>query len=1562
MLPAPMTVRGDYVGGRFLEPAGDALISEDPARDGAPVIETAWSAARVGEAVLAAKDAQVAWSRLSFDARLAALHRFREVIRARKETLADAIVREIGKIRAEARTEIDSLLGRFDLVAAQIRADLRDGPLPGFPNEALRWHPHGVVGVIGPFNFPLHLCHAHVVPALLLGNTVVMKPSEIAPLSGIRYAEAADEAGLPPGVLNVVQGRGPTGAAMVAHPDVHGLAFTGSWPVGRRITEAALDKPEMLIALEMGGKNTVIVCEDADVRQAAHEIVVGGYLTTGQRCTCTDRVLVHRALARPLIDALRRMVSALRFGDPDDASAFAGPMATRDGRDKLERAMAAAERAGADVVVEGKRLPGGFYRTGSVHVLPEGVHEVTGYTDVELFGPDLGIEIVESDDEAIAVVNASPYGFANSVFTASDARFDRYYRETRCGILNRNRSTNQASPRLPFGGTGRSGNFRPAGSFAPRNLAIPVAVQSNSILSTATHPALAALLPPHDLDRLEAMHEREEREEEGRTALDRPRPMRVTRPRGGAMPESTRWLERLYAGDRVPREKKLFVLDHVRSHGPWMVSVDAPPLSVIDAMSQTATMPFGFSHEAMVRAYVEGELGDATLRAHDTTLEGGAGAREAERYADGLRSVVPGLPTVCFAGSGAEANEKALALCWSAQRSGAARGPRVLAFEGSFHGRTMLALHATWNASKRAPFELAGYEARFAPWPLWEVPGEEPVEPAEWRALCAAADAEALRARFGGGGGDALLAAEARSLAAVIDALRGGECFAVIVEPMQSEGGDRYATARFHRGLRLVTRALDVPLVMDEVQCGFGLGGTFAWHARFGLVDASGAPDAPDCVTFAKRAQVGVVMSRFADPEPTHAFAASLARGRLHVGLVAGSDAGARVESWVRARLPELERRWGHRVSGVRASGFAVAFELASPAELDAYLGQRFWRGAIAFGAGDRTVRYRLNASFEERDVERVFRAIHESLAWLEAHPGQSPPAWEDVAERAQRGPLPAGAEHEVRVRRLGPDDVDATLPVLLALEARVYEPARQDPPERLRLGFEDPDGVALVAEVRAAEVRGAGNGTWRIAGYTIAAPLERVEEVSGPDGDPSRGRGDTIYSVALTVDPALRGLGIGRRLKEAQLEAARELRRDDGTPRYLWATGRNRIGEADAMSRLNDSLGAFTERVLENQYGEGATARYYRIPLAPLRAPATSRAASEGEPIDLGGGLVRPLAEPPASLVRAEREGIVAGAAIDKVTLLNYVTPPAVRAVEWIAALSPDLPHVFLASGRDEAIDKAVRILRWHRKGARVAISLEGSYVGHTAASARSLSDPAVHAMGAPYFEWPLVPHPESAGEEASERALREAIERAGGAASVLGIVVEPVGERSGRVVSASFAARLAKVRAETGVPLVVVETASAYYRSGAGAFASDAWGVVPDARVWWTGGQLGVVHVGKSLWVPAPMTFVSTWDGDELSLIQAHHQLRAARRIDVAAGAAALDAALDRVRARGLEVRGLGLHRVIAAGEGAGELARELRAKGIAVRAWRGGAIGISPALDRAEQHAAALARALG
>ncbi len=1537
-----MHARGDFVGGVFLPPEGQALQSRNPARDGEIVLSTATSPERVRRACEAAAEAAPGWARLSLDERLDKLSRFREAIANRADLLAEAISLEMGKVRSEARAEVTALLGRFATVEANVRADLREGSVAGAPLETLRYHPHGVVGVLGPFNFPLHLCHAHVVPALMLGNAVVMKPSEVTPLAGQRYAEAAEAAGLPAGVLNVVQGGGAEGAALAADPALRALAFTGSWATGRRIAESMLDRPEVLLALEMGGKNACVVRADADLRVAVHEIVTSGYLTTGQRCTCANRVLVHRSRADELVRALSAVVSELRFGDPEDPSSFAGPLANQAARERFEAAIARAESAGADRVFQGEAQKGGAYVGATIHRLPDGLGAIEGYTDTELFGPDLSIEVFDDDAQTIARLNDSPYGFAYSVFTQDEAAFDRYLSGIEAGIVNLQRSTNQASGRLPFGGVKRSGNFRPAGSWAHRNLVYPVAHTRNEGGGFARHAKVVPHLPAADLDRLEARHAEEEAAEAARTLLEEPRVLDVRLPEGGKLPRSTALLERFYAGDRYVREKKPAVFDHLRSSGPFFVSVDDEPLSVLDGMSQTATIPAGFAPDRVVRAYVEGELGEAPIASADITL---GEESHAKAYADTLRDLVPGLPTVCFASSGAEANEKAYALC---RANAPEDATKLLAFEGSFHGRTLLALYASYNPSKRVPFQIAGYEVDFAPFPLWLTPGEEPASPPGFEEACAKGDIAELEKRFGEDS-DPLLQAEVKSLAHVARTLAGGHYFAVDIEPMQSEGGDRYATARFYRALRLLTRAMKIALIFDEVQTGFGLGGTFLWHHRFGLVDADGKVDHPDCVVFAKRAQVGVCMSRFDDPEPTQAFPASLARGRLHAEIAADGSDAARIEALVRPRLGELYRRWAHRIESPRATGYALAFDVRDTAEMGAYLGQRFWRGAIVFGAGSRTIRYRLNSSFDERTIDILFESMQRSLSWLEAHPGKTPPAWEDLPAppKTPREELP------IRVRVAEPSERAALMPQIMEIEAKTYEPARRDDEAHLGKGFE-PDGVAIVAE----RMEEAGP---KVVGSALAAPLESVADVEGPDRDPMRGRDNTIYSIAVTVDAELRGQGIGRQLKLAQLARAAEMRKADGSPRYQHAAGRNRVPEAGSMSRLNDALGAYTVALLEGQYEGGAVARYYRQPLGRFVPDPVAPPPPESRAIDLAGGLARPFADPPASLRVLWREGALYGPSVNKLTVLNYLTPAVVRATEWVSALTPNHPHAYLCSGRDETVDKSVRALRWHRQDAQTVIGLEGGYVGHTTACARSISDPVLHRQGPAHFAWPRVPHPADGVEQTIE-ALRATIEQAGGPSKVFGLYLEPLQERTGRVIPDAFWPQLEALRAETGVPVVSVDTASAYYRSGRGPFASsDLGGFVPDILIWWTGGQLGFVHVTTPLHVAKPLTLVSTWDGDELSLIQMHHQLRAARNVDVAAATSALDAALKPAEEAGLTVHGAGLYRVLDAGDRADAIAARLSAEGVRVRTYPGGRLAIVPSLDRAADQAEKLGAAL-
>ncbi len=1555
-----MQAKGNFIGGSFFAPSGQALISRNPAADGAVVFETGTSTAAVAEAAAAAAAAQPAWAALTRAQRWEHLMRWKAQIAAAADGLAEAIVLETGKLRSEAKVEIQTLLNRFDLVSAAMTADLKEGVVA--TGEQLRYQALGVVGVIGPFNFPLHLCHAHVVPSLLAGNTVVVKPSDISPLCGQRYAETAAAAGLPAGVFNLVQGTGAVGAAMVTQPELRGLCFTGSWTVGRRILEAALDRPELLVALEMGGKNVCVVLDDCSLRQAVHEVLVGGYLSAGQRCTGTDRVLVHRKIAEPFIAALASAARQLRFGHPDDASVFAGPMATEAALQKLEAALEAAKKGGAEAVVPGARLPGGYYRTASLHRLPDGCHHLPGYTDLEVFGPDLCVEIVESDEEAIAVLAKSPFGFANAIFTSSNERFEAFYRGTQSGILNRNRSTNLASPRLPFGGVGKSGNYRPAGAFAHRNVTSPVALLENALGAVTAHPQLAALIPPPELDRLEASHIAEEAAEAQRSFVDAPRPMAVTKPVGGKLPQSEAYLARLYAGDRVPKEKKAPVFDHLRSVGPWMVSIDAQPLSVLDGMSQTATVCGGFSEDPVVRAYTEGEFGDTLTRNDDSSLGETWAAAE---YANTLRQLVPGLPHVTFVASGAEANEKALALC----RINSLSGPRpaankILAFEGSFHGRTLLALHATHSPAKRTPYEINGYQCIFAPFPVWNDPRVEPPAPSGFYAAAAAGDLADLRERFGDAKDDALLAAEVASLSAVDAALSTGDYFCTIIEPMQSEGGDRYATERFFRALRLLTRHHQSPLIYDEVQVGFGLGGPFAWHSKFRLLSSRGQPDYPDAVTFAKRAQVGVVMSRFVDPEPVATHGASLVRGRIHADMMSTGHAAERIERLVIPRLEQIARAYPHLVQSPRATGYAFAFELPTPAELEAFINQRFWRGAIVFAAGTRTARYRLSDSFLAREIDLLFECIRRSLSWLDANPGRKPPEWDDVAV-ASPSTKPAAQPAELSFRHVPPQEAMALLPAILDIEYQVYEPARRTPPAEIRAALEDPEGSVVVAET-------AGPSGPQLVGFGIGAPLEHSASVEGPDDDVMLGKRNTMYSVSITVAAGYQSSGIGRRMKEMQLRDAMARLRPDGTPRYRYVTGRNRVGRTAQMTHLNRVFGAHVVSVLTGQYDDPeGQAIYYRIPLGALRPDPEIKPAGKSDVgatsprFDFATGLTQPFAAGPASLRRLEEQGLLYGPAVNKLTLMNYTTPATVRAMEWVSALLPALPHMYLTSSRDESIDKALRLLRVTRKAAQTVISLEGNYFGHTIGTTRSISDPATHQGGPGHFDWPRVPHPAIAGTAATIAAIRAAVATAGGAAACYGLCYELVGERTGWVLPPDFMEALVALRRELDLPLIAVEGASHTYRSGHGAFLSSAvaatTGLVPDVMVWWPGGQTGYVHCTTRWFVPGPLTLVSTWDGDELSLVRHHHQLRTARALDLTAPIAALDRAMSVFTEHGIATSGLGLYRVAAAGERAPAIAAHVAKLGIRPRLFPQGRLAFAPPLDLAAAAAEALTSAL-
>jgi succinylglutamic semialdehyde dehydrogenase len=485
----------NFIAGRWIpldQHGADAITVRNPARPD----EVLWSAraalAHVADAVSAARRALPVWSRLPAERRFSVLRRFASICKAREADMAAILRDEVGKPMWEAKGEASILAGKVDITLdASATGPFRRVTGYEFSVGASRtgrcWYrPHGVMAVVGPFNFPAHLPNGHIVPALAMGNTIVFKPSDKAPCTAqllVEFFQQAIEAeGLPDngaGIINLVHGGVPVASSIVTAPGIDGILFTGSWPVGRRILEANLDHPGKIVALELGGNNAVVVMPDADLRQAAIEIVRCAFNTTGQRCTCTRRVVVHEAVADRLIRAICRAASQLKIGDPRDP-VFMGPIINDQARQSVLASQSAFERDGADILLRAAPLETptrGWFLSPSVLRVPKFTRNATGDAgcDTEVFGPLLRIAVVRNLGEAIDQANATSYGLAASIFTRTQSDADRFLNEAHAGCVNVNTGTAGASSKLPFGGLGHSGNHRPAGAFSLDYCAYPVA-------------------------------------------------------------------------------------------------------------------------------------------------------------------------------------------------------------------------------------------------------------------------------------------------------------------------------------------------------------------------------------------------------------------------------------------------------------------------------------------------------------------------------------------------------------------------------------------------------------------------------------------------------------------------------------------------------------------------------------------------------------------------------------------------------------------------------------------------------------------------------------------------------------------------------------------------------------------------------------------------------------------------------------------------------------------------------------------------------------------------------
>jgi len=461
----------------------NTIRSENPANGDLLWHGTAADESIVNTAIASAKQAAKSWAGTDFAERLEIMRRYQEILKQRKDEIAQIISDETGKQLWESSTEAATMIGKVDLSikAFEQRTGTQEKDLNGI-RTILTHRPHGTLLVLGPYNFPGHLPNGHIVPALLAGNTIIFKPSELTPLVGQTLVECLVDAGLPSGVISLIQGDGSTGALLSNHPDLDGVLFTGSSRTGAALHRQFAGQPQKLLALEMGGNNPLIFHQAEDLKAAVYQTIQSAFITSGQRCTCARRLIVVRdQQGEKFVEQLSQAVSEIEYAMPqDDPNAFFGPVISNSVAEQMMSAQQTLIDQGALPLVA-------MHRPDQARPLVSpALLDVTGIEnleDEELFGPLLQLIWVDSFDQAIEVANNTRYGLAAGIITDSDELWKTFYLQAHAGILNRNRPTTGASGGAPFGGVGASGNHRPSAFYAADYCAYPMATMSEDRVS-----------------------------------------------------------------------------------------------------------------------------------------------------------------------------------------------------------------------------------------------------------------------------------------------------------------------------------------------------------------------------------------------------------------------------------------------------------------------------------------------------------------------------------------------------------------------------------------------------------------------------------------------------------------------------------------------------------------------------------------------------------------------------------------------------------------------------------------------------------------------------------------------------------------------------------------------------------------------------------------------------------------------------------------------------------------------------------------------------------------------
>ena len=938
--------------------------------------------------------------------------------------------------------------------------------------------------------------------------------------------------------------------------------------------------------------------------------------------------------------------------------------------------------------------------------------------------------------------------------------------------------------------------------------------------------------------------------------------------------KSVEILKRYYQNDLICGEKKPWLTRLMQSRGPFLAVESVDPereeAYIMDAASQIATLGLGFSPLSFMGT---GHFQESWSNRTDTPE-----ARALRKALELFLQRMTGWDhlTMLLCNSGAEANERALGLCYARRNSD--RADKILAFKGSFHGRTLVSVASTWSAAKREPFQWPEAKSVFCSWPT--VLGGEidfPIPP-NWHEVWE--DAPAKEFTPPDARGDALLTDEIASLQEVREQLLSGEVFAIILEPMQSEGGDRYGSNRFHLGLMLMAKAFGVPLIYDEVQTGFYLGREFFWYRQFHLRDREGNELVPDFVVCSKKAQLGMVLSphqlklsRFEDGEEFSM--ASLSRGLIH-GMVMDQyrEGILSMEKMAHEGLAHLAGHYEQFIANPRARGLCFAFDIhpsVNNEQAKSWVGEfvkrRFERGLLYYPAGERTLRFRLNLSFIQQDVNFLFEQL--DCLCRTVFLSEEVPLPTTVTTRGRsvdvdyrrnitllkkklsvlKGESTGGAwemlqqeAHEMWGAELFRFDEKNFLiyrDEIMALQRALYEPIRQTSIEL----FEQAAGHkgSLCLGLKQGDVLG---------GILFSAPPSLYPKETGVGDDPLVRDGNTLYTLDTTVQKDFHGVGMGQFLKYAQVLLACE----QGLEVLC---GKNRVGMARSMIKLNLSLGSYEREYLSNNYRDGernGDSFYYHCPVR-----------WKPSPLNLSCRIASPCEELDGDFIQEQLPSLA-----NKVCLSNFVSERFLKILRDLATLLPSsLQHIYSASGQSECVDKVGKSL-WYsgKKKAHRMMTFHNHFFGNGTFLARSLN-----VEGEGYFPVDILPEPKDDNYQTVLESVRSNLSRE----DYGGVWIEPVTQRRMYPVPREFLCALRKLCQEKEVPLIYNETASAGFAyNSSHYFASSDEELTPDVGLAFLGGQAGMVFCRKGIWVETQLMMISTWDGDEFSFANYHRSMR--------------------------------------------------------------------------------------